>query len=451
MSFTARDLPDAIQWHEGMMLAPQHFQQQSMRAEQVLSYHMMMATPFHWGVVTLLIDRVALVSGIFRVLELEAIMPDGLIVRHAPDRGDPLDLALSAVDGGASGAVLTIHAAVPAAKAGAGAAPGDLARYASAEGPLVADENSGEGEVRIPRLYPRLSLLVTSGPNQKPPQKYVTLPLAQVAYQNEAFTLTDFVPPTLRVVEQSPIGKLCADIARRCREKALFLMERAGAVSPTGGNQSMVHDTRSEIQGLVAALPPLEALLGSNVAHPFQVYLALTQLVGHMAAFAAGTAPPVLTRYDHNNCLIAFGEIRDYSMRQLDQVRETFVGLPFAYDNGKFVLQMEKRWLDRRLVIGVRSQVGTAESEVTAWVRNALIASRSKVEKLWEMRVMGAPRRPLETDDELDLIPTRGTVLFAIDNDAQFISPGELLEIWNADGNTRARPTEIILYVKSAS
>ena len=70
----ARDLPDLIQWHEGMLLAPQHFQQAEVRNEGLLHYHMGAAAPFHWGVRRLQIDSRALASGILNLSEIEAIL-----------------------------------------------------------------------------------------------------------------------------------------------------------------------------------------------------------------------------------------------------------------------------------------------------------------------------------------------------------------------------------------
>jgi type VI secretion system protein ImpJ len=449
---TVRNIPEAIQWHDGMMLTPQHFQQQALRHDQLMLQHVALAHPYHWGVINLLIDRVALVSGIFRVINLDAVMPDGLIVRHAPELGDSLDLDLAPLAGAASEAPVTVHLAVPVAKAGADAAPGDLPRYRSVEGPPVVDETSGDGEVRIPRLRPRLSLIATVGHNQKPPLKFVTLPIAQLVYLNEAFTLNDFVPPSLSVPEQSPLGRLCADIARRAREKASFLIERAGNLSTTqSSHQPLVRETVSEISGLVAGLPQLEALLASNTAHPFTIYLALCAMVGHMAA-GASALPPVLSRYDHDDCVVAFSEIRDYAFRMLDRVKDSFVAVPFAFENGKFSLVLQSGWLERKLVIGVRAPASMTDSDVASWIRNSLIASRSKVETLWEMRVMGAARRPIEGDPELDIMRTRQSILFELDNDDQFIVADEPLEIWNADSRaTRLRPSEIVLYVKSAT
>ena len=47
------ELSDAIQWHEGMLLSPQHFQQQARRFEQLLHYQLMSSTPFFLGDATL--------------------------------------------------------------------------------------------------------------------------------------------------------------------------------------------------------------------------------------------------------------------------------------------------------------------------------------------------------------------------------------------------------------
>jgi len=100
----------------------------------------------------------------------------------------------------------------------------------------------------------------------------------------------------------------------------------------------------------------------------------------------------------------------------------------------------------------VRPSVSMTEADVIAWMRDSLIASRSRVETLWEMRVMGASRRPIEEAAESGLLRSRGTLLFEIDNDSRFIVPGEPLEIWNADlRGARRRPLDIVLYVSNAA
>ena len=63
MSMDARDIPDSIQWHEGLLLTPQHFQQLSLRQEALLQYVASTIAPFNWGVRYLKIDPASLAAG----------------------------------------------------------------------------------------------------------------------------------------------------------------------------------------------------------------------------------------------------------------------------------------------------------------------------------------------------------------------------------------------------
>src|SRR5688572_5016340 len=82
----AYEIPDAIQWHEGLLLTPQHFQQLSSRHEALVQYGTSLVAPFCWGVRRFKHHQISLTPGKFRVLELEAVMPDGLVVVHGiPD------------------------------------------------------------------------------------------------------------------------------------------------------------------------------------------------------------------------------------------------------------------------------------------------------------------------------------------------------------------------------
>ena len=64
-------LTPAVQWHEGMMLSPQHFQQSDLRHHQILSHQLMLSSYYHWGVYALKLDPIVLPDGLVRILELE--------------------------------------------------------------------------------------------------------------------------------------------------------------------------------------------------------------------------------------------------------------------------------------------------------------------------------------------------------------------------------------------
>lgn len=440
------EIPEGIQWHEGMLLTPQHFQQLSARIEALIHYHAQAVAPFHWGVIRLRLDPVLLVSGRLRVLELEAIMPDGLAVTHSADREDPLEIDFTGRVDELSAKPGTIHVAVPARRPGALSHSGEFPRYSSVPGPTVIDESAGTSELRIPRLRPRLSLLL----DDNPPAKYVTFPIARVARRNEAFGLTDFVPPHLTVPVGSTLGQLCDQVAKRLREKALVLSEKARSPSLTMGSPLLL-ETKSQVSHMVAALPPFEAALYTGAAHPYSLYLALCTLVGHLSALGTGLVPPVVGAYNHNEILACFQGAMEHINRMLEEgILESYTAFPFEDDEGAFQLGFIWTWMARQLVLGVRGQPGMSESDIIAWMEECLIGSRDIIPSLRQNRVLGAER--VRIDRDRDLVPSRGVVLFSLKPDPRFIETNKVLQILNtADRPNRPRPAEIVLYVKNAS
>src|SRR5205085_9103999 len=111
----------------------------------------------------------------------------------------------------------------------------------------------------VPRLRPRLSLLVA----ETPPDKFVSLPIARVQFRNESFTLTNFIPPLLSVPATSGIGHQATQLAKRVREKAVFLSEKVRAQN-AAVRESRVLDLQQAVVHLSTGLPHLEALLASG-------------------------------------------------------------------------------------------------------------------------------------------------------------------------------------------
>ncbi len=97
MAVTTKSLiAPQIQWHEGMLLSPHHFQQSDLRHHQVLIHHMSLVSEFHWGIRSFKLDPIVLPDGLIRITELEAIMPDGLIISYNIAQADipPLEFDL---------------------------------------------------------------------------------------------------------------------------------------------------------------------------------------------------------------------------------------------------------------------------------------------------------------------------------------------------------------------
>ena len=443
---SARELPAAIQWHEGMLLAPQHFQQMALRQEDLLAYHAAALSPFHWGVCRLEHDGDRLIAGTFCLTALEAVLPDGLVVAwQSGGAGGDLSCALAPQKEAIKQRPQTVWLVVPARHSGHSPVRGELPRYESFETTGVADENTGEGEVAVPRLRPRLGLLLSADP---PPAKYVSLPLARVSYQNEAFSLAGFVPPALSVPVSSPLGELCQGIAKRLREKAVFLSERVRNPSAAGRAPQLL-DTKAMIQSLVSSLPRFEAVLGTGLAHPFTLYLALLDAVGHVAGVDRALVPPALDRYDHADPWPRFVAARDFILTAVDEgIVESYTGHPFHREGDVFSLTFKEDWRNRSLVLGVSGATGARERDLVAWMEVCLIGSKERIPSLRDRRTLGAPRKRIDGDG--DLVPPVGVVLFALEAPPELVEPNQPLQIVDVGASgTAQRPVGIVLYVEN--
>jgi type VI secretion system protein ImpJ len=435
----ADEIPQPIQWYEGMLLAPQHFQLSAARQEMLVQYSALLLAPYCWGVRRLALGSLS--SGRLAVLELEAVLPDGAIINFNEKTDGELSIDLASYQEEMRAGDISIYVALPARTFAS--VRGALTRYEGHEGPLLTDENTGEGELRIQILKPALTLMA----GEKPPAKYVSMPIARVRFKDEAYSFADYVAPTMTVPLVSPLGKMCSQLANRLREKAKFVSEQALSPTAISDNPFMLN-TNQSIQSLVAGLPPFEALLLTGTAHPLSLYLALCGISGHLASLGTSRLPPVFAPYDHNDPLTSFQEVLDFSLRMTNEgIPVTYRAWPFQQKDRIFSLMFEPDWATRRLVIAMRIATGVTEKETIDWATECLIGSEGIVPSLRDKRIRGANREFVEADREL--VPVRGVLLFALRPDAEFVKPGEILQIRNLGEKGRQfSPLEIVLYVK---
>lgn len=441
--FSAREVPDAIQWYEGMLLAPQHFQQSSLRNELLLHYHLGMRSPFHWGVRLLSFDTLMLYSDVLRISELEMIMPDGLAYSYPYPGAPKLEIDLKPYKDELKQRPLTVYIVIPAMKSGSAYVQGDLRRYDSIEGVPVPDDSTGENEMSIPRLMPRVSLMAGGAP----PQKYVSMPIARLMYKNDSIVHAEFAAPALMVSPSSEIGGICQTIAARLREKSLSLADKLR--SPSAYSiPNFITTTRQQIQAMTQSLPYFEGLLGSAAAHPYQLYLGLCAIAGNIATLGQGMVPPVFTAYNHSDALPNFLELQEFILRMIKEgILESHQMLHFTYENGTYSIMFQRDWMNVPLCIGVRGQTGMSERDIISWVESSVIGSRTKIRSLKERRILGAQRTRIEKDEEL--VPPFGMVLFSLKPDASSVEVDQILEMVNiSDRSDAPRPSEVVLYIR---
>jgi type VI secretion system protein ImpJ len=445
MGMNARDIPDLVNWYEGLLLTPQHFQQMTLRHEALLHYSASAIAPFYWGVVSdPVVDSTYLQTAkTLQISNLEAVMPDALVVSLPKARHPQLSLDLKDYISQAQEGPLTIYLTVAGREAHY-TSEGDDARYYQLPGDPVLDESTGEEEA-ISRLAPSLRLRTKDKLAGR-----VGFPLLRVRMNNEVFELDhNFIAPTLTVTAQSPLGQLCAGIADKVRKKATLLSGQSSSPS-SRADMRLDLETRSRIRSLVAGLPYLEALLMAEVSHPFQVYLALCSMLGHLSVFGSQLVPEVLPKYNHDDLRVTFEKIRIriYEMIEEEGAASAYKVYPFHYrDDGIYQLRFVEDWIDKRLVLGIKGQTGMSEKDIIDWGNECLIGSRERLRTMMENRTLGARRKQIARAD--DLVPPRGAVLFSLKADPESIKPGDLLQIFNKSAGGAPRPSEIVLYVSN--
>lgn len=414
-------VPDAVAWYEGMLLAPQHFQQAQLQADALLAYHVAALSPYHWGVRRLVLDCPALQGGTFIVQELEALMPDGLVARYDARTAPALQVQLAPYAGTARGGVVTVHLAVRSRTARA--ATGELARFECYTGEPETDGVSGAAAVEMPRLRPRLSLVVS----QARPRGWVSLPLARVRRTEGGWALAATLPPLLSLPPGLPLGDRCARLACTVRSRAGG-MGRALRRARATGDAGRAAAAQAGLAALSAALPRLEALVHSGAAHPFSVYLALCDLAGHLGPAGPGRPAPLFAPYDHDDPQGTLQPLLEFCERAADEVQDAFVLVPFRRHRGSFRLAARPAWRElEELVVGAVAPPRASARELRDWVARARIASASRMPALAAGDGVGAPREVVPPPPGMPA--GDGRIWFRVAVDRAFVLPGERLQV----------------------
>jgi type VI secretion system protein ImpJ len=435
-------LPDRIQWHEGMLLSPQHFQLESGRVDALIAWHAIAGQPLGWGVRRLVIDESLLINGVVRVLQLEALMPDGMAVSYSVEDAGGLDLQLDLAEWAESfeQGELPIYLTVGSTRSMRGS--GQPSRFRGVAAMPVDDEVSDALPVDIPRAAPNLALAAGDVPSSV----FVHLRLMTVRKDNEVFKRGEYLPALMDVAAGSALHGRALALAAQMRSKAAFLAKQTASPSSRMEDRVAMLEQKARLSSLVLGLPPLEALLRAPSAQPFALYLALCAQLGPLAMLRPGAVPLLPPSWDHADPMAALGPVLQALEDFVAEVSQDWRTHLFGYDGEGFTLPMQPQWLGPRLVVGLRGQ---PERELAAWMAGAVIGSRTVWTSLSERRVLGAARKRIDEAPELGLRSGAGYTLFAIEVNDSFIVADQPLVISNAnETNASQRPQEMVLFVQ---
>jgi len=463
---------DAIWWHDGLLLEAAHFHQMCQRQEQLVSYHVRSAAPYSWGVRKLAIDDPTLTDNVFAIRELEAVMPDGLVVSHDAAQG-VLELKFGEDLGqqlAAARKYATICLAVPVNDA-IDAEQG-MARYA----PFGSDA--------IGRMRPRLRLALASDLDQHAGD--TVLPLARVAFSHNKFVLLPFVPPLLDIglaplAAGSP-SLLASSLAlvKTMQRSANYLLD--AALKPPAGIEDKVTrlELRQRLASVSAGIPTLRGLLALPAVAPLPLYLAWCGALGPMGALdetGEVTRSP-FPAYRHDELAFTFGKLFDRVAALLSMADRPFRELALKVNSDhqySHVFDKDNRYVWPAaalaaegsaapardvLIVGIR---GMTQQDADQWLKLAVITDAAAQLKYRMGRRMGAPRSVIKPDGMLvsldadasgqtHKVDARGMAtpdicLYALDLDESLSLDADIV-LQNA---AERQPAEVVLFIHKAA
>ena len=433
---------ERIQWHEGMLLSPQHFQQASARLDSLVAWHTLLAAPFSWGVRSLKIDMGLLPAGIVRVQQLEAIMPDGTSVSFSADNAQhgTLELKLAPFAEALGNAPLDFYLVLPLTKSMRD--KGSPSRFRSVAMGQVEDEVSEALPADLPRLLPNLSLVAGDVPSGI----YTWLRLGTVFKDNELIKMGETLPALIEMPKDGVLWERISAFVGQLRGKAAFVAKQTAVPSSKTEDRLAYLEQRERLRNLMTGLPQVEAVLRTPSLHPYPLYLALCALLGPLSMLKPGALPPVPPEYDHADPLAVLNPVLEALQDSLMEISQEYREHKFEYRHGAFEINLLPEWVDKQLVVGLRGQ---PEKDLVAWMNGAIVGSQSAYASLRERRVLGAMRSHIEVAQELGVRASSGYTLFSIQASAALTLPNEPLIVSNSTESASAqRPQEMVLFVK---
>lgn len=355
-------IPEAVQWRNGMVLEPSHFEQTDRRASALSHLAAAAADPWPWGFVQVAVDPTALASSQLRV-DCEGFFPGGAPFRQAAmtrplpegQEGQRLDYQiLAAPDGGVG---------------------------------LSAGADAPAGEC---------------------------LPVARLTFQSGVWTeVSDWSPPAYLVGAGHPLRQ---DMARQLGALAalatgfLATLRLPGAEDrPASRAVTLVATT------LVQGVGVIEALLAAPFVSPGQLGIEALRLALGVRV-AAGVAEPLDERWDPAD--------QRGSMRRLLYAAESAasgVGVPFRTspfrpaDSGDLLL-VDGMPPEGLLLVVETSQPANLISART-WLEGAALAAPDRIQEAFNRRVSGCPRHSIERDPRTGVSSGPLLALYRVEND----------------------------------
>ncbi len=388
---------ERVVWSEGMLMCPQHLQQQDLYFEATLASRLAAATPYSWGVVAMTIDEGELKAGGLKLSEFAGILSGGLPVEFAPgESGSPATRPLSDFFP-TTAPMLEVYLAVPAAREGipnyqdAVDETGN-ARFRIANRP-VPDLTIAKTQQIVAFGRPNCSLLYgTEGRDD-----FETIKIAEVIRDGTgSFALSrNYIPPALKVSASPVLSNWLQDLLSVMLTKQRALSETRRQIDASAVEFTGQDITRFLLlNALNTYIPHVRHIIESRATSPLGAYLTLIELGGSLTTFSSEIDPSTFPRFNHTDLRATFEELFGMLNKMLGAtVRELCITVPLeARQDGMWIGQLKDERLPRcpRFVLAVEADLPQQDT-ATRLPKLSKIASWKAINQIVRSATPGVP------------------------------------------------------------
>ena len=400
--------PQRVVWSEGMLVSPQHFQQQDLYHERLLDERIAALAPYPWGVVSVDVDVGALGSDELRLTKFVGTLPDGQLV--AFEGGDPECPPARPVGPlfAPTHDTSDVYHALPKEREGvpsvADGGDGDGAATKSARARFRAVSRAvpdlAGTAVDLTMAFAHRNTVVLFG--DEPRDDFDAIKIAELVRDGRGALLINeaYIPPALRIDSSAflmaGVRRLLSLMVAKQRQLAGDRRQRDGATIEFNAGDV----TRFlQLSTINTAIPLLTHAATNGELAPVQLYLLLVQVAGQLATFSADVDPSQLPVFAHTDLRKTFEELFARVTYLLRNVREAYLTVPLELAQGVHVGKLEDDRLLRasHFLLAVRSDV-PEEQLVQRLPGLCKIASRTQLPTILRAASPGVPvqvnRRP---------------------------------------------------------
>jgi type VI secretion system protein ImpJ len=306
-----------VVWSEGMLLQPQHFQQQERWTDHTLNGRFGALNACGWGFTALEFDGAALLLGKVALIKAVGVFPDGTafdmpaIDPLPPPLDIPADLREARI-------WLTLPVRRPGTREANTEGDDPLVRYDVSEESVADANTTGERDALIQLGLLRCKLL----PQAEVSDAMAGLPLARVVERRTDQSVLlhrGHIPTLLDTHTHEVLRGYLSELHGLLNQRSLALAPRL-----TQGGRGGVAEIADFLllQTVNRYLPPLAQMLLTQPLHPLRFFETGLMLAGDLSVFNETRRPPDFPAYQHDDLEACFRPLMDDLRRSLSLVLE---------------------------------------------------------------------------------------------------------------------------------